>query len=204
MAKTKTGYGASRATYMGELVSERLTGNPYEGFQSAAMRFGTDNEPLARGSYEFYRDIEVREVGFIDHPSIPMCGASPDGMVGTDGLIEIKVPNTITHIDTLLGSPVDQRYLYQMQFQMAVTSRLWCDYVSFDPRMPVRFRMHVRRIERDRELILEIESEVLQFLEELQEKLKRLEEFDRNKPRPIAVPARTHRRASVQANRRAL
>ena len=167
MARTKTGWGASRANYMAELIAERLTGQPAERFVNAAMAHGTATEPEARNYYAFMTDNAVEEVGFVEHPAIAMTGASPDGLIGDDGLIEIKCPNTASHIDTLLGQAVPGKYITQMQWQMACTGRAWCDFASFDPRLPEPMRMFVRRIERDDKLIMELETEVARFLAEL-------------------------------------
>lgn len=168
------GYGASRATYMGELIAERLTGRPTEGFETAAIRWGTETEPQARAAYEFFRDASVAEVGFIDHPRITMSGASPDGLVADDGLVEIKAPLTKTHIETLLSQTVPKDYALQMQWQMACTDRAWCDYVSFDPRMPEHLQLFVKRLPRDGALIATLEAEVETFLREVAEKVMRL------------------------------
>lgn len=169
-AKTKTGWSASRANYMAELLSERLTGEPRDTFTNAAMQWGTDMEPQARRVYEFMEGVEVQEVGFVPHPTIGMSGASPDGLVGDLGLVEIKCPNTATHIETLLGAPIDAKYLKQMQWQMACTSRNWCDFVSFDPRLPERMQIHIQRIHADGAMITELEAEVREFLAELDAK----------------------------------
>lgn len=166
-AKTKTGWSASRANYMAELLSERLTGEPRDTFTNAAMQWGTDMEPQARRVYEFMEGVEVQEVGFVPHPTIGMSGASPDGLVGDLGLVEIKCPNTATHIETLLGAPIDAKYLKQMQWQMACTSRNWCDFVSFDPRLPERMQIHIQRVHADGGMITELEAEVRDFLTEL-------------------------------------
>lgn len=174
MAKTKSGYAASRANYMAELLVERLTGEPREGFQSAAMAWGTDTEPMARSAYTFHTDASVEQVGFVDHPTVPQSGASPDGLVDERGMVEIKCPNTATHIDTLLGASIQRKYLLQMQWQMACTGRVWCDFVSFDPRLPEEMRLHVQRVERDDDLIAEIESAVRDFLAELQDRVTTL------------------------------
>lgn len=174
MARTKTGYGASRANYAAELLCERLTGERAESFTSAAMAWGTDTEPQARAAYAFLTDADVVEVGFIDHPSIPMFGASPDGLVGETGLVEIKCPNTATHIDTLLSETVPGKYITQMQVQMACTGRAWCDFVSFDPRLPADLQLWVKRVPRDDEAIRAIEAEVQAFLSELDAKVEAL------------------------------
>lgn len=174
IAKTKTGWGASRANYMAELIAERLTGVPAEGFMSTAMQWGTATEPQARENYEFYSDVIVEEVGFVPHPRIAETGASPDGLVGSDGLVEIKCPNTATHIDTLLGAEIPAKYVTQMQWQMACTGRAWCDFVSFDPRMPAEMQIHMRRVRRDDVMISVLEKDVSEFLAELSDKVSRL------------------------------
>ncbi|QDP58720.1 MAG: putative exonuclease [Prokaryotic dsDNA virus sp.] len=167
MAKTKTGYGAGRKNYMAELLCERLTGAAQERFTNAAMQWGTEQEPMARDAYAFITGRDVEEVGFVDHPSIPMTGASPDGFVGGDGLIEIKCPNTATHLDTLTEEKIERKYLLQMQWQMACTGRAFCDFASYDPRLPAELQLWVKRVDRDADLIAEIEDEVRKFLAEL-------------------------------------
>ncbi|MBD3844240.1 YqaJ viral recombinase family protein [Bosea sp. SSUT16] len=174
VAKTKTGYGASRANYMAELIAERLTGAPAERYTNAAMAWGTEKEPEARALYEFLTDAEVTQVGFVPHPTISDSGASPDGLVGEDGLVEIKCPNTATHIDTLLGRSIPAKYETQMQWQMACTGRLWCDFVSYDPRMPDSMRLFVCREERNDAMIAELAEEVGKFLVELDAKVASL------------------------------
>ena len=174
VAKTKTGYGASRANYMAELICERLTGVPQDSFVSSAMQWGTDTEPLARAAYEAASGELVIETGFVPHSQVVSSGASPDGLIGEDGLLEIKCPNTSTHIDTLLGQSVPAKYMTQMQWQMACTGRKWCDFVSFDPRMPEGMRMFVKRVQRDDAMIAELVKEVTIFLEEIDKKINDL------------------------------
>lgn len=169
MAKTKTGYGADRANYMADLITERLTGVCAPGYTNGAMQWGIDIEPLAREAYGLRIGDNPVEIGFVDHPAIAMSGASPDGLVGFDGLVEIKCPNSATHIATLRGSGIDRKYMLQMQWQMACTERVWCDFVSFDPRLPEEMQLHIRRVERDAELLAEIEAEVNKFLAEVDE-----------------------------------
>ena len=135
IARTKSGYSASRDNYMAQLICERMTGTPAESFTNAAMQWGTEQEPFARAAYESAKDVLVEEVGFIPHPIIQNSGASPDGLVGEFGLVEIKCPNTSTHIQTLLDQKIPEKYITQMQWQMCCTDRRWCDFVSFDPRM---------------------------------------------------------------------
>jgi putative phage-type endonuclease len=174
MAKTKTGWGASRANYSAQLVAERLTGNASDSFSNAAMQWGVETEPHARAAYEFRTDVTCGEAAFLRHPTVEWSGASPDGFVGDDGLVEFKCPNTATHIDTLLGAKVPEKYVLQMQWQMACTGRAWCDFVSFDPRLPEEMRMFMRRVERDKERIGELEREVEIFLSEIDDTLKQL------------------------------
>ncbi len=174
MARTKTGYGAGRANYMAELICERLTGQPADRFQNAAMQWGTDTEPQARAAYEFLTGEDVVEVGFVDHPSIPMAGASPDGLVGDDGLLEIKCPNTATHIDTLLTGAVPDKYRKQMLWQIACTGRAWCDFVSFDPRLPADLQVFMARIAPEPGELAAMEGEVEAFLVELDARIAAL------------------------------
>jgi putative phage-type endonuclease len=167
VARTKTGYAASRANYAAELIAERLTGKKTENYTNAAMQWGTDNEPKARAMYEFMHNASVTEVGIVLHPTILNAQASPDGLVGDDGLIEIKCPLTATHIATLRGGEIDGRYVKQMQWQMACTGRAWCDFCSFDPRLPAEMQIHVRRVNRDPVGIADLEKEVRAFLSEI-------------------------------------
>jgi putative phage-type endonuclease len=176
MAKTKTGPSASRANYLAQIVAERLTGVVQESYSNAAMTWGTETEPLARMAYELRTDSLVETVGFIPHPTIKMAGASPDGLAG-DGLIEIKCPNTSTHIDTLLDGTVPGKYVLQMQWQMACTGRSWCDFVSYDPRMPEHLSMFIKRVERDDKHIGEITESVIAFLVDVETTLQKLSEL---------------------------
>lgn len=167
IAKTKSGYSTSRANYAAQLVLERLTGTVAESYSNAAMEWGTAQEPEARIAYEFLKNMAVEQVGFVSHPRITMAGASPDGLVGTDGLVEIKCPNSATHLETLLGQAIPGKYQTQMLWQMACTGRVWCDFVSYDPRLPESMQLFVRRLERDAGRIAELEAEVTAFLAEI-------------------------------------
>jgi len=180
IAKTKTGYSTSRENYMAQLVCERMTGTVAESYTNAAMQWGTDNEPLARAAYEAYADVLVDEVAMITHPRIEQAGASPDGLVGQSGLVEIKCPNTATHIDTLLTQTVPGKYITQMQWQMACTGRKWCDFVSFDNRLPEELQIFIKRIERDDVYIKMLEEEVIKFLKELNDKIEKLNKLKEN------------------------
>jgi putative phage-type endonuclease len=175
MARTQKGWGASRANYAAQLIAERLTGVAESGFTSAAMQHGIDTEAAARAAYGFMQDVEVVEAPFVLHPRLAWSGASPDGFVGDDGLIEIKCPNTATHIITLRGGEIPDKYIKQMQWQMACAEKDWCDFVSFDPRMPVEMQLHIQRVDRDNDLIAEIESAAIGFLDEIAATVAELE-----------------------------
>jgi putative phage-type endonuclease len=165
---------ASRARYMGELITERLTGQPTPSFKSNDMQWGNDTEAEAADAYAFLHGHELETVAFVQHPLISTSGASPDRLVGSDGLVEIKCPASHTHIETLLGAEVANNYILQMQWQMDCTGRKWCDFVSYDPRMPVHMRMYVDRYMRDDTLIAEIRKAVTVFEAELSETIGRL------------------------------
>jgi len=176
IAKTKSGYSASRENYMAQLICERMTGTVAESYTNAAMAWGTETEPLARAAYESLADVLVDEVGYVQHPTIERAGASPDGLIGLFGLLEIKCPNTATHIDTLISEQVPTKYITQMQWQMLSTGRAWCDFVSFDPRLPSGLQMFVKRVEFDAEYAATLEIEVVKFLAELDTKISKLNE----------------------------
>ena len=176
MAKLKDGsYGATRQNYLAEKMLELLTGVAQDGYVSADMQWGKDNEADARANYEFLHGVEVEQVGFIVHPSIDQSGASPDGLVGTEGLVQFKCPKPATHFDFLLTGKIDRGYILQMNWEMACTNRLWCDFVSFDPRMPPELQLKVRRVLRNDVMIQEIRGEVVAFLIDLKERLEALQ-----------------------------
>jgi putative phage-type endonuclease len=177
IAKTKSGWGASRANYMAELIAERLTGAAAEQYTNAAMAWGTATEPEARAAYCFRTDSDVTEVGFIPHPTIEMAGCSPDGLVGDEGLVEFKCPNTATHLETLLGGPIPAKYITQTGWQLAChPKRKWCDWVSFDPRLPEHMRLFIYRIKRDDAFIAGLERDAREFLAEVDAKVRALAE----------------------------
>jgi len=181
MARTKAGWGAGRANYMAQLISERLTGEQQSSFSNAAMQWGTDTEPQARAAYTLITGRTVEEVGFVDHPAIEMSGASPDGLVGDSGLVEIKCPNTATHLETLITGAVPTKYRKQMLWQMACTGRAWCDFASFDPRVPFEMQLFVQRVELDPADLAETEAAVREFLAETAAKITELETKYQNK-----------------------
>ncbi len=167
MAKTKTGYGASRKNYMMQLLCERLTGKRAETYVNDAMQRGTELEPMARGMYEGLNGVLVVETSFIDHPTIPMSGASPDGLVGDDGLVEIKCPNTATHVEFLRSGEIDNGYKLQMLWQLECTGRAWCDFVSYDDRMPEELQYRCVRYTPSADEAATVRQEVVKFLAEL-------------------------------------
>jgi putative phage-type endonuclease len=179
IAALKSGAPAqAQRDYLTELVVERLTQQPIQRFQNAAMTWGTEQEPAARAAYERATGRIVEETGFVAHDTL-LAGCSPDGLVDWDGLIEIKCPySTAVHIETLLnGMPAD--HIPQVQGQLWITGREWCDFVSYDPRMPEALQLHVQRIQRDEAFIADLEAKVTFFLQQVGtqvEALRRLAE----------------------------
>jgi putative phage-type endonuclease len=174
------GEAAARRNFKAQCVAELLSGVPQEdGFLSKEMAWGVENEPFARAAYEISRGVMVDKCGFIFHPSIERSGASPDGLVGSDGLLEIKCPLTATQIQYLLAGRVPTDYVPQMQWQMACTGRPWNDFASYDPRMPEHLQLFIKRLPRDDEYIYWLESEVRQFNAEVDEIVARLQTFSR-------------------------
>ena len=167
LARTKSGPSASREAYAHELAVERLTGESNDAFKSAAMQWGTDTEPLARAAYELHSGELVTAAPFIDHPLIAMSGASPDGLVGNDGQIEIKCPDKKQHMAYLRLPTAPAKYLPQINWQLACTGRSWCDFVSYDPRFPLGLQIKVVRVHRDDKEIERIEAEARAFLAEV-------------------------------------
>ena len=159
-----TAPSATAATYMSQLVCERLTGKPTATFTSAAMEHGTETEAQARAMYSLERLVAVEEVGSINHPSMEMASASPDGIVGADGLVEIKCPQPKKHLANLMGCKIDRPYILQMQWQMECTDRAWCDFVSFNPDFPAHMQIHIQRVLRDEQILDEIRKSVTEFL----------------------------------------
>jgi putative phage-type endonuclease len=157
----------TRAKLMGLLACERMTGRPMDHYISGPMDWGIETEAQARLAYQFDRNVRIETVGLVDHPTIPMAGASPDGLVGADGQVQFKCPEVHTHFETILGASIDGGYIKQMQWELAVTGRAWVDFASFDPRVPEEMQLHVVRVKRDPALIETLEAEGRQFLAEL-------------------------------------
>jgi len=186
LARTKTGYGASRANLLAELACERLTGVPADKYVNAAMQNGIDREPQARAAYAWHCDADVVEIGLIKHPTIANSHASPDGLVGEEGLVEIKAPQPATHLATLLGDAIPRKYLLQMSWQMACSGRKWCDFVSWCPAFPEPMQLFVKRIHRDDALIETIEGEAREFLSEVDATVAELRARYEGCPSPLA------------------
>ena len=161
--------------YQAQLVAEILTGKPQgSDFTNAAMQFGTETEPLARSAYEAETGVSVDEVGFCQHPTIERAGASPDGLVGKNSLVELKVPKVATHLAYLIADVVPAAYKNQMMWQLAVTGRDWCDFVSFRPDLPEHLQLFIVRFNRDPARILELETAVIAFLDGVDKMLSKL------------------------------
>lgn len=183
MAKGRSGgESAGRRNYRAQIVAEILTGKPQEdGYKSAAMEWGNQNEPFARAAYEILKGCMVDQIGMARHPSIERGAASPDGLIGwtggdatPEGLLEIKCPNTATHLDYFQAGAVPTEYQPQMLWQMACTGAAWCDFASFDPRLPDHLQLFVKRFPRDDARITSMEMEVRVFLREVNETITNL------------------------------
>jgi hypothetical protein len=200
VARTKSGYAASRANYLAQLVAERLTGLASDGYATSSMIWGVAHEDEAKAAYAFYQNFDVRPCGFVEHPRIANAGASPDGLIGEDGLAEFKCPNTYTHIETLLTKTIPAKYQHQMLWQMACTGRAWCDFVSYDPRLSADLCLYVERFVRDDNCITNLEDEVRTFLFEVETVLSRLRRGTSG-PRPIPANIQLPREPEDEASR---
>ena len=179
LAKTKSGASASRGNYLIELALQRVTKTIEESYTNSAMEWGVATEPQARVAYKVSTGNFVDQIAFVNHPTIEGFGCSPDGLVG-EGLIEIKCPNSATHWSYIKANEPPQKYIIQMQAQMAVTGAKWCDFVSFDPRMPERSQLLIIRVNRDDEFIAEMENEIKQFLSEVETEVNLMEKRNGN------------------------
>lgn len=187
MARTQKGaYTAARGHYLKEKVAERITGKPRDRRRVASLDARLDLEPDARAAYEFYHDCVVDVVGFIEHPRIPDAGASPDGLVGAGGGIEIKCCDAEMHLEIVTADAIDPNYIYQCHFNMACTDRLWWDFVAFNPEMPEELKLHTKRIDRDENMIATIDAAVIEFLAEVDQKVAQVRGLMQNKT-PLAV-----------------
>lgn len=178
MAKSRDrkSWGETRKTLASRLVLERLTGIPQEGYVTDAMKRGAEVEAQARSMYGLLYNCDVEQVGWVDHPTIPWSGASPDGRVGSAGLVEFKCPEPKKHLFSLMGGSIDSEYTMQMQWQLACEGRDWVDFGTFDPRWPAEMQMLVTRVYRDDLMIAELEKEARIFLAEVEDTVRRLKE----------------------------
>lgn len=184
MTTIKSGESAARRNYRAQLVAERLTNIAQDSYSNSAMQWGIDNEPIARAMYEIKTGLDVQIAPFVDHPSIAMTGASPDGFVG-DGLVEIKCPNTATHIDYVLAGDAPSEYKLQMLWQMECTGKEWCDFVSYDPRMPQELQLFIVRYIRDDKKLNEVRDEVAKFIISIDSMVKELKRMKDAKSKEV-------------------
>lgn len=180
LAKGKGGESKMRESYKWRIVTERLTGQIQESFSNDAMLWGVETEEQARTTYELTYGVTVDQTGFVKHPTMQWVGASPDGMIGTDGLIEIKCPHTKTHLQTLEIAKAPAVYIPQMQMQMWTMNRSWCDFVSYDPRLPHNLQFFCIRVNRDQEYIDNMEKEVIRFLAEVESTIEAFKQRNQN------------------------
>lgn len=173
MAKGRSGEAVTRAKYKVKLLAERLSGQGQESFSNIAMEWGKQQEPFAAIAYERHKSVLLDKTGFWRHPTIDWVGVSPDRIAG-NSLVEIKCPNTTTHLNWLLAGTMPAEYLKQVQAQLWVCEKEYCDFVSFDPRLPEKNQLFIVRVERNEELIKDMEKEVKQFLTEIDELIERL------------------------------
>lgn len=177
MARTKSGPSERRKKYMRELLCERLTGRALDHFVSDAMQWGIDNEAYAAAAYEARTGVMLEECGFFVHPTIKDSGASPDRLIGTDGVLEIKCPNTMTHLNTILTGEIDYDYQCQMVYEIDSTGRQWADFVSYDPRLPGDLAYFCKRYIPEPSFIEEVRAEVVKFIAELDALEKKVREY---------------------------
>tara|TARA_R110002153_G_C13081115_1_gene474384 strand:- start:15 stop:638 length:624 start_codon:yes stop_codon:yes gene_type:complete len=181
IVKVKNGESTYKRKYRMQLITEALTNKNVPVFVNDAMRWGTDHEDEARDLYIDKKGLlkgeDVTELGFVDHPTVNMSGASPDGLVGLNGLIEIKCPTPTTHTELLMTRNIPKKWIYQMQWQMAcMPEREWCDFVCYHPHFDGEQKMLIIRVERDGDLITRLERDVQDFVTEVQDSVKFIKE----------------------------
>lgn len=175
MAKTAKGLPtAARNTYLWEKVTERISGQPVQHFVTHAMQWGIDQEEFAREAYETRTGRTVASMGFVRHPTL-VCGCSPDGVVDMEGLLEIKCPSTVTHLQTI-NNGMDSDHMAQLQGGMWILNLQWADFVSYDSRLPEPYQLYIQRVPRDNDYIARLEAEVIGFLSDLETTLKNIKE----------------------------
>jgi putative phage-type endonuclease len=168
------GFSADRESLLAVKVLERITNTPVEPYRSAAMLQGTAREPEARMTYALVKGVEVEEIALVPHPTIKGSHCSPDGLVGLDGLVEIKCPMAAQHLDTLLNGQISSDHLTQMMWQMACTGRAWDDFVSYSSDFPGPMQIWIKRVHRDAKRIAELEREIATFIKEIDQRVEQL------------------------------
>lgn len=184
LAKIGKGEAAARRNYRAQLVVERITGKTPDRFTSVAMVWGQETEDLARLMYSLKTGNKVTQVGFIEHTTLA-AGASPDGLTPKLGCVEIKCLNTANHIEVLKTQNILPEYVPQVQGQLWIAARKWCDFVSFDPDMPDNAQLFIQRIYRDEDYIAKLETEVTRFLEETDAEEQMLLNYQFSKPKAV-------------------
>ena len=177
LAKIKSGEAAMRKNYKMQLATERLTGKQTDFYMNQAMQDGIDREDTARQIYEIVRDIKVEQVGFIDHPVIEMAGASPDGLLPDNGILEIKCTIETTHTTNLLERVLPSRYQAQVQWQMACCNANYANFVSYNPNFEPKLQLIYVEVERDEDYIAMLEEEVNTFITEVDDIVNQLREL---------------------------
>ena len=172
------GGGATSATYLTALALERITGVREDFKTTFAMEQGTEREPFARSAYEAHTGQFVTEIGFCMHDTLQV-GVSPDGLVGKVGMTEYKCPMPKTHLEYLRLEPgkCPTAYRWQVQGQLWVAKRLWCDFVSYNPDFPENAQLIIRRVMRDEKAIKELEIEVLKFLGDIEREVEFIQSY---------------------------
>lgn len=168
------GEGKTRTSYMYQLAAETLTGQTDESYSNTYMDWGTENEPLARSAYEFIMSEIVEQVTFISNETF-YAGYSPDGLVGDNGLIEIKCPKTTTHIETVISGKMPSGHIPQVQGGLMVSEREWLDFISYDPRIKQSMAYFSVRVYRDDEYIEKLRLELIRFNNDLADLIAKFE-----------------------------
>lgn len=160
-----------------QLIAERVTGESIGIAPTAAMQWGIDHEADARAAYEARTSACVDLCGFIPHPSIKWLGASPDGLIDDDGLLEIKCPATTAHLRRIAAGVVPTEYKPQMLVQLLCTGRKWCDFVDYDPRCGgayERYRLWVIRYQPTQEELEDARQKCVDFLIDVENEMRKI------------------------------
>jgi putative phage-type endonuclease len=175
MSFLKSGAEASeRRKLKIEILAERLTGDIVPKYQTTEMAWGIEQEPAAKEAFEAHTGLLIKDLPFVDHPRIENCGASPDGLVSDGALIEIKCPSTGKHIEYLLADVVPEEYKPQMILQAACMGKSEIYFVSYDPRLPEKQSLFIKKYQPTKEETEKIENAAVKFLEEVDEMFEKL------------------------------